>query len=97
MIQHLHHAVGAVIGMTIALRGFGAVIWCQQKKEFPFIGGEPLPKCVVFLKIQPAVGMFIRSSVSPNFSRIELDSPTSVIRSPQPPFGDNLECDAWIR
>lgn len=32
-------AVGATIGMTIALRGFGAVVWSQKKSEFPYVAG----------------------------------------------------------
>lgn len=32
-------AVGAVVGMTVVLRGFSAVVWSQHQAAFPYIKG----------------------------------------------------------
>jgi sodium-dependent phosphate transporter len=38
-VSTTHTTVGATVGMTLALRGKGAVIWSMHKDEFPFISG----------------------------------------------------------
>lgn len=38
-VSMTHTTVGAVVGMALALRGGSAVIWSEEKDEFPFIGG----------------------------------------------------------
>lgn len=32
-------AVGAIVGMTVVLRGFNAVVWSQHQDAFPYIKG----------------------------------------------------------
>lgn len=38
-VSTTHTTVGATVGMTIALRGFNAVVWSQSKTEFPYVAG----------------------------------------------------------
>lgn len=39
------NAVGATVGMALALRGGSAVIWSKHQDEFPYIKGvvRPIP------------------------------------------------------
>lgn len=38
-VSTTHSCVGAMIGMTMALKGPDCVIWYEEKEEFPYIGG----------------------------------------------------------
>lgn len=38
-VSMTHTTVGATVGMSLALFGGGAVIWSEDKDEFPYIGG----------------------------------------------------------
>ncbi|KAL6767359.1 hypothetical protein ACKKBF_B34960 [Auxenochlorella protothecoides x Auxenochlorella symbiontica] len=38
-VSMTHTTVGATVGMALALRGGSAVIWSENKDEFPYVGG----------------------------------------------------------
>lgn len=38
-VSTTHTVIGAIIGMAVAISGFGAVDWCSSKDDFPYISG----------------------------------------------------------
>lgn len=44
--QPVGFAVGAVVGMALALRGGGAVIWSKSQDEFIYIKGVVSPQAI---------------------------------------------------
>ena len=66
-VSTTHSCVGAMIGMTMALKGPKCVIWYEEKDTFPYIGGVS--------------GIVLSWIISPVFSGIIASSIFSILRS----------------
>ena len=66
-VSTTHSCVGAMIGMTICLKGTDCVIWYEEKETFPYIGGVS--------------GIIISWIVSPVFSGLIASSIFAAVRS----------------
>lgn len=66
-VSTTHSCVGAMIGMTLALKGPQCVIWFEEKETFPYVGGVG--------------GIVLSWLISPLFSAIISGSIFGIIRS----------------